>query len=77
MNCLIKALYKVLTSFDYLELVINVTAKKCLLSLKRSIGWNFTEIVILALWSYHYGNLGLVTHYSVIVKLPSSKDRQK
>ena len=25
------------------------------------------------LWSYHYGNLGLVTHSGVIVKLPSNK----
>ena len=26
-----------------------------------------------ALWSYQYGNLGLVTHSGVIVKLPSNK----
>ena len=27
----------------------------------------------LTLWPYHYGNLGLVTHSGVIVKLPSNK----
>ena len=25
------------------------------------------------LWSYHYGNLGPITHYGVIVKFPSNK----
>ena len=36
-----------------------------------------TLLLPLPLWSYYYGNLGFVTHSSVIVKLPSNKGCQK
>ena len=36
-------------------------------------GGNLTVSLTNTLWSYHYGNLGLVTHFGVIVKLPLNK----